>query len=125
VSSNRILVKSEVIEFILGVSTELHPREFTGQLRWNEGIISEVLIIPASTYGEGFAETRRDMIPIDGDIIGSVHSHPTHNFRPSNADLRYFKKMGEIHLIARYAYEGIQDIAAYDNLGNSMGLDQI
>ncbi|MFC2154627.1 Mov34/MPN/PAD-1 family protein [Candidatus Altiarchaeota archaeon] len=117
------LIKREALELILGVSRELYPREFTGQLRAEGEIITEVLVIPASTFGEGFAQTRRDMIPIDKSIIGSVHSHPGPSYSPSQADLKYFRKMGEIHLIVRHPFKEINDIAAYDSEGRGVSLE--
>jgi proteasome lid subunit RPN8/RPN11 len=49
--------------------------------------------------------------------VGTVHSHPTPDYRPSKADLALFAKKGIIHLIIRYPYtQG--DIACYDNSGN-------
>lgn len=117
-----VKIKPVALEFILGVSKNMHPCEFTGQLRIEDGAISEILVIPASTYGEGFATTRFDMIPLDHTIGGSVHSHPKHNYKPSNADLRYFQKTGSTHLIVRYPYADLDDVAAYDTLGQQIEL---
>ncbi|MFH1722062.1 MAG: Mov34/MPN/PAD-1 family protein [Candidatus Altiarchaeota archaeon] len=115
-------IRHVALEFILGVSSEIYPREFTAQLRAEGETITEVLVIPASTFGEGFATTRRDMIPFDKSIVGSVHSHPGGSFRPSQEDLRYFQKMGKIHLIVKNPYQGIEDIAAYDRNGERVEL---
>lgn len=116
-------IRWNTLEFILGVSREFHPNEFGGLLRGKGDTIEEVLVIPASTYGKGFVTTRRDMVPIDHSIIGSVHSHPGHGFKPSNADLRFFKKLGFIHLIVRYPYKDIEDAAAYDREGKGIHLE--
>ena len=118
-------IRWNTLEFILGVSREVHPNEFGGLLRGKGDIIEEVLVIPASTFGKGFVTTRMDMAPIDHSVIGSVHSHPTHRFKPSNADLRFFKKLGFIHLIARHPYSCMKDIAAYDRDGKRINLKQV
>ncbi|RLI86539.1 MAG: metalloprotease [Candidatus Altiarchaeales archaeon] len=119
----RMKIKKDTLEFILGVSKKFHPNEFGGLLRGKNDIIEEVLIIPASTFGKKFVTTRFDMIPIDYSIIGSVHSHPGHRFKPSNADIRFFKKTGSVHLIVRYPYRGIEDVAAYDRDGKKIDLE--
>ncbi|MFH0859696.1 MAG: Mov34/MPN/PAD-1 family protein [Candidatus Altiarchaeota archaeon] len=116
-------IKSNALEFILGVSRSLHPREFTGQLRGEGDLITETLVIPASTFGNGFATTRFDMIPLDKSIIGSIHSHPSNTYRPSEADFRYFERGGSIHLIVRYPYNGLGDVAAYTSSGERISLE--
>ncbi|RLI89642.1 MAG: hypothetical protein DRO62_01160 [Candidatus Altiarchaeales archaeon] len=112
-----MLIKRNVLEFILGVSRKTYPKEFTGLLRGGPEIIEEVLLIPGSLFGENFATIRLDMKSIDPSIIGSVHSHPGNSFTPSKADLRFFNKTGFVHLILKYPYKGIRDVAAYDNMG--------
>ena len=118
-------IKEEALAFILGVSRKYYPSEFGGMLRGRNDVIEEILVIPATTYGDGFVETRMDMIPIDHSIIGSVHSHPGPNFRPSAADLKFFEKTGPVHLIARSPYETIADIAAYDRSGKRISLSVV
>jgi len=110
------------LELILGASRELYPREFNGQLRMEGDTITEVLVIPKSVWGKGFAQTRMDFIPIDETIQGSVHSHPSERNTPSKADLRYFKKKGRVHLIVAQPAQSITDIAAYDREGNTVEL---
>ena len=118
-----MLIKKIALEFILGVSKNIHPNEFTGLLRGTEKIIEEILIIPNSVFGDGFAVTRFDMVPFDRSIIGSVHSHPGNKFNPSRADIHFFGKIGVIHLILRYPYAGSSDVAAYDRNGNRTELN--
>ncbi len=115
-------IKKEALLFILGVSRKYYPDEFGGMLRGKNDVIEEVLVIPASTYGNGFVTTRMDMIPLDRSIIGSVHSHPGPDFRPSNADLAFFERTGPVHLIARAPYKDIDDVATYDRSGKRIRL---
>jgi len=117
-----ILIKREALEFILGVSREVYPKEFTGLLRGNDNLIEEVLILPGTIFGEKFATTPFYMKPIDHSIMGSIHSHPGRNFSPSEADIRFFGRIGVAHLILRKPYKGIQDIAAYDRAGRRIEL---
>ncbi|ODS37747.1 MAG: hypothetical protein A7316_09060 [Candidatus Altiarchaeales archaeon WOR_SM1_86-2] len=116
-------IRKEALELILGASREIYPNEFGGMLRGTDDVIEEVLLIPGSIFGDRFASTRFDMVPIDHSIIGSVHSHPSNSFEPSGADLRYFKRLGKIHLIVRKPYGSIVDIAAYDRGGKRISLE--
>ena len=118
-----ILIKRDVLEFILGVSREVYPKEFSALLRGTEDAIGEVLIIPGTVFGNRFATTPLYRAPIDYSIIGSVHSHPARNFAPSRADIRFFGKTGFVHLILRQPYRNIEDVAAYDKQGNRIELD--
>ncbi len=117
-----MLIRAEACELILGASKSLHPREFMGLLRMEKGIITEVLVLPASVWGDGFASVSEMHVPYDKTIVGSVHSHPTQNNRPSSPDLVGFGKSGTIHMIAGYPYRGIEDIACYGMHGERMEL---
>jgi proteasome lid subunit RPN8/RPN11 len=111
----KVYIKKAALEFILGVSRKTYPREFTALLRGGEEVIEEVLLIPGTLFGEDFATIR-----LDPTIIGSVHSHPGSSFRPSDADLNFFGKAGFIHLIVKYPYRSIADVAAYDISGSRL-----
>jgi len=116
-------ITSDALEFILEAARSLHPREFTAKIRQDDdGVITEVIVLPGSTYGDGFGRYLTSMVPIDRSIVGSVHSHPSNNFSPSQTDVRSFGKSGRIHLIVRYPYAGLNDVAAYDNKGERIEL---
>jgi proteasome lid subunit RPN8/RPN11 len=118
-------IKKDTADFILGVSGNVYPNEFGGMLRAEKDVITEVLIIPGTTFGDSFTSTPLYMIPIDSSIIGSVHSHPGSSFSPSREDIIFFGSTGKIHLIARYPYKSINDIAAYDRNGERIPLEII
>jgi proteasome lid subunit RPN8/RPN11 len=119
----KFYIKKAALEFILGVSRKTYPREFTALLRGGEDQIDEVLLIPGTLFGEDFATIRMDMKPLDPTIIGSVHSHPSKSFRPSDADLNFFGKAGFVHLVVKYPYQSIADVAAYDISGSRLELE--
>ncbi len=118
-----MLIKDSVLGFILGVSREIHPREFSCQLRGDEELIEEAIVLPRTIYGEGFATTFMNMKPIDYSIIGSAHSHPTGDYSPSSQDLRFFSSFGVVHLIIRQPYKSIRDVAAYNNSGERIPVE--
>jgi proteasome lid subunit RPN8/RPN11 len=115
-------ITKDALEFVLESARNLHPREFTAHLRDDGGVITQIILFPASTYGEGFAQYRLDMMPIDRTIVGTFHSHPSRDYRPSNEDLHSFETSGRLHLIARYPYRGMEDVAAYDRKGRRIEL---
>jgi proteasome lid subunit RPN8/RPN11 len=118
-------IKKDALDFILGVSGEVYPNEFGAMLRAEKDTITEVLIIPGTTFGDSFTSTPMDMIPIDASIIGSFHSHPGKSFSPSDEDINFFGHTGKIHLIARYPYRNINDVAAYNYKGERIPLELI
>lgn len=118
----RARIKEAALEFILNASRSIYPNEFTGLLRGEDNLMEEVLVIPKSTYGRGFATTQWDMVPIDSSIIGSVHSHPGPKSEPSKQDLRYFRKVGWIHLIVKKPYRSLGDVSGYTSNGELVEL---
>lgn len=61
------------------------------------------------------------MLPIDFTIIGTVHSHPSSNPKPSSADLSLFERYGKIHIISAHPYS-TTSWQAYDYKGNAIKL---
>ncbi len=112
-----MLIKRDALEFVLGVSRRIYPREFGCLLRGDDEAITEALLIPGSVFGENFTIQRLDMKPLDHSIIGSAHSHPGICGTPSKADLGFFRKFGVIHLIMTYPYRELGDILAYSRDG--------
>lgn len=107
---------------MLGASRSLHPREFIGFLRAEGDLITEIIVPPAALYGHGFASHQEYLMPIDSTLIGSVHSHPSANNRPSQQDINFFAK-GKLNLIIARPYQTINDIAAYDQAGKPVEIE--
>ncbi len=68
----------------------------------------------ASTHS---ATTHLHLLPPVTNIVGTLHSHPTRAYRPSDADLSLFSHFGLVHGIIRHPYNGFDDIAFYDKEG--------
>ncbi|MCD6414086.1 MAG: Mov34/MPN/PAD-1 family protein [Candidatus Diapherotrites archaeon] len=96
-------IKEDTLDFILEACRNTYPNEFLGLLRAKGGTITEVLLIPGSKFEHTSSTLRRDMVPLDPTIVGSVHSHPGRPI-PSKADLNFFSKFGKIHLIVGYPF---------------------
>jgi proteasome lid subunit RPN8/RPN11 len=120
--TNEILIKEVAVDFILQASKNLYPREFMGLLRMEEGVITEILVLPQSIWGEGFSSIGLMHMPYDSTIVGSVHSHPSTDGSPSKTDLREFGRSGKIHIIAAYPFDGLKDLGCYLSDGERVGL---
>jgi len=114
-------ITSKTLEMMLAAAKDTHPREFACVLRAQDGVITELLLVPGTLSGENNAILRLHMLPIDLTIIGSAHSHPTPNATPSQADLNLFSRFGPIHLILGYPYT-MRSWAAYNRNGGRVEL---
>jgi len=92
-------IAKDTLYFILEASKSTMPLEFAGLLRADEDVITEVIMLPGTESSSKSALVRLYMLP-NMRIVGSVHSHPSPNLRPSKADLIFFAKTGDYHIIA-------------------------
>lgn len=116
-------IARETLEFILEASKSTYPKEFAGLLREDDGIITEVLILPGTESSERQAMVRLYMLP-NMHVVGSVHSHPSSNMTPSRADLIFFARTGNCHIIAGSPF-GMRNWICYDVTGTQRDLPVI
>jgi proteasome lid subunit RPN8/RPN11 len=98
-------IRRALLDLLLEIGRESHPREFAGILREEGGIISEFTLLPGTVAGGESATLFLDMMPLDTHIAGSAHSHPNGVLFPSQADLSFFPRTGRYHLIVGYPYD--------------------
>ncbi len=115
-------IRRSVLELIMAAAKENYPNEWSGQLRARNGIIFELTMLPGTLVGRDNALVNLWMMPIDYTVVGSVHSHPSGNFHPSEADRVFFGKFGSVHIIAGRPYT-LQSWQAYDYDGEPIKLD--
>jgi len=120
-----ILLPRSVLELILHASRSSYPNEFGAMIRGEGNKIKELLLLPGTLQGRRSAHFRLDMLPLDSKSIGVVHSHPSGSFRPSQADLQMFAKVGNVNLIVKYPYQNVDDVAAYNSSGEKQGIEII
>ena len=113
-------IARETLKFILEVSKSTAPNEFAGLLRADDGIITEVIVLPGTESSEVSAVMHLYMLPMIS-VAGSVHSHPTPNVNPSSADLSLFLRTGKCHLIVGFPYNE-KSWRCYDANGRRRGL---
>ena len=117
-----VKITRTALEFLLEAAKNTYPEEFVGLLRKNKrGVISEVLVIPQSVYGEDYSSINLWNVPYTSGHCGSVHSHPGWSARPSEEDLEFFRSTGEVHLIACRPFTA-SSIRAYDSTGKELRL---
>jgi proteasome lid subunit RPN8/RPN11 len=114
-------IAREALAFILEASKSTHPNEFAGLLRSDGRLISEVLLVPGTTSDDSSAHMLLDMMPLDMSVVGSVHSHPVHDLRFSEADMDMFGAKGYYNIIVAYPYTD-NDWVCYNPAGEKVSL---
>ncbi len=93
-------IARKTLRMILEASRDIYPREFGAILRAEEGVITELLLIPGTVSGNRHAIFRFYMMPTDFSVVGTVHSHPSGVCEPSDEDRALFSHFGGVHIIA-------------------------
>ncbi len=114
-------ITRKTLRMILEASRDIYPREFGAILRAEQGVITELLLIPGTVSGNRHAIFQIHMIPTDFAVVGTVHSHPSGVYEPSDEDLALFNKFGGIHIITGYPFSE-SAWAAWTNKGARIGL---
>jgi len=116
-------ITREMLEGILEIAKEKYPREFLATMTHRRGVIYEINLIPGTIEGDRFSVLQPYMQPPDlkFKVVGTVHSHPSPHPYPSDADILFFGKNGNTHLIVAYPYD-IHSWRAYDGRGQPKNL---
>jgi len=114
-------IARETLDFILNASRSSHPDEFAGLLEEEDGVIANVILLPGTISSSMGARIHLDMMPLHIHAVGSVHSHPTPDNLPSRADLAFFSKKGDYHIIVGYPYDE-NSWACYNARGEKQNL---
>ncbi len=117
--SNTILIKAELLEGILRLCREHHPREILGILKMEKEIFNEFILPPGTLTSKISGIFSSSRLPLDRYYQASVHSHPSGNPHPSLQDLRGFFKGFNCHFIIGFPY-GIKNVRCYDKNGKEI-----
>lgn len=119
-------IRRKTLQMILAASRDTDspddPKEFAAILRAEEGVIEELWLLPGTISGNAHAVFQFHMLPSDFSVVGTVHSHPSGNFSPSEADLQLFSHFGGIHIIVGRPYTEAS-WRAYDSRGRVRPLE--
>ena len=55
--------------------------------------------------GESHAIFQLHNLPVDFTVVGTIHSHPSPDPRPSPQDLEFFQRIGYLHIIVAHPYD--------------------
>jgi len=116
-------IARETLQFILEVCKSSAPREFAGMLSADRDVITEVIVVPGTESSDESAVMQLFMLP-NIHTIGSVHSHPSGNTRPSDADLELFARKGFVHIIVGAPYD-LKSWTCYDKDGVPIKLEVV
>ena len=118
-------IKRKCLDLILECAKSNYPNEFGGLLRVDtnsKDTISEIVVLPGTISGESHAIFQLHMLPIDFSIVGTVHSHPSPSFHPSDADIHLFGKFGRVHIVVAYPFTE-SSWKAYDHNGKTIDIN--
>ncbi len=121
---NKIQIKKQVVTKIMLFARGSYPKEFIailkGEVKDKVVIIDDVMY---QQYSSSVVSTSMRMnLPVSSGSVGTVHSHPSHNSRPSQADLQSFSKRGLVHFIINFPYR-VNDLRAYNSQGDVLEFD--
>lgn len=116
-------IARDALNFILEASRSSMPDEFAGLLQSDKEIITEVLILPGTESSRMSALIRLYMLP-NMQVVGSAHSHPSSDIRPSKEDIAFFSRTGDYHIIAGPPFDE-SSWACYDSLGQRRELSVV
>lgn len=114
-----MVIGRQLLDIILQNARVAYPREtillLRGKAKKNRLEITDIIIPPLATHGEGFSGFPTYMLPMDFSLVGSVHSHPSGNATPSVEDLNHY--FGRVMMIVAYPFLGENNVAIYDRSG--------
>jgi proteasome lid subunit RPN8/RPN11 len=120
-------IRAVDIDFIDGFNAaakSAYPEEFLCMTREIDGVVSEMIMLPGTVFGDSHSFLNQWMAPIDYSIAGTAHSHPGFSNCPSDADKEFFANMGGVHFITCQPYDRTS-WRAYDSRGDPMDIEVI
>ncbi len=112
----------ELVDAFNEAARSVYPEEFLSMIREDDGIISEMVLIPGTVYGDSHSFLSDWMAPVDFSLVGTVHSHPGNSNEPSEDDLQYFSNYGGVHIITCMPFDR-GSWKAYNSKGETLDLE--
>lgn len=117
-------ISRSTLRMINESAIETYPNEFLATLKAEEGVIVELVVLPGTIQGDSHGIMNTNMLPIDYTVVGTVHSHPGHSNRPSDADLQFWSHFGGVHIITCLPFDETS-WKAYNSSGGRVGLEVV
>ena len=118
--TKKILIKKELLEGLLALSRDQHPKEILCLLRIHDGVANEFILPPGAVTSVSSGVFFPSRIPFDSSIGGTAHSHPSGNIHPSIGDLRGVFQKKNFHFIIGYPYNSFSCVKCFDRNGNEI-----
>lgn len=119
-----VSMSAELLNSIFEGAKRLYPKEtfllLRGKKSKNAIRVTDLVVPPLAVYGYGFANLPFHMLPMDFSVVGTVHSHPSGNIRPSSVDLNHF--FGRVLMIVGFPFASAQNVAVYGSKGEKLQL---
>lgn len=118
---SEVVMQRDVLDNICDFARHTHPKEFVAVIG---GVVKEKKLIINELFYQEFISSVNSasfsaFLPAAANGVGTVHSHPSSNTRPSDADLFFFNKKGVVHFIIGFPYTP-ETIHGYDFHGNEI-----
>ena len=117
-----VSASAELLDSIFEGAKRLYPKEtlllLRGKKSKNAIHVSDLVVPPLAVYGYGFANLPFHMLPMDFSVVGTVHSHPSGNIKPSSVDLNHF--FGRVLMIVGFPFDSTENVAVYDSKGEKL-----
>lgn len=117
-------IRCDTLSTLIEMAKSQYPLEFVALLEAEDGIISGITLLPGTRLDESSASILTDMIPLGMTFSGTAHSHPNGVIYPSDADIGFFPRYGDCHLIFGFPYEP-DDWRAFSRNGSARALEVI
>ncbi len=117
-------IRRKTLRMILEASRDSYPNEFGAILRAEGGVIHEILLVPGTIGGKRHAIFQLHNLPPDFSVVGTVHSHPSGVFQPSEEDLHLFSKFGGVHIVTGHPFDETT-WSAWDLAGRPVKLEVV
>lgn len=115
-------VDVDFIDAFNAAAKSTYPDEFLCMVRAEDGIVTEMVLLPGTVYGDSHSFLNEWMAPIDYSLVGSAHSHPGYSNEASDEDKTYFANTGGVHFITCQPYDRTS-WQAYDSHGDKINLE--
>jgi len=121
-----VRIRRAALESALEAANNTYPDEFIGIFRGKKeedgASLTELIIAPFSTYGDGFSSYSDYHIPANVGALASSHSHPHPPALPSKGDLQFFSRSLPFHIISCPPFDGAN---AFDSRGKKIALEVV
>src|SRR2546428_11019489 len=77
-------IARKTLRMILEAFRDMYPREVGAILRAEEGTVTELILVPGTISGKRHAVFQLHALPADFAVVGTVHSHPSGVYEPSD-----------------------------------------